>query len=37
MFRAYSGGGVNARMKQFARELLPKLEEHLAHVKKLRK
>lgn len=37
MFRAYSGGGDNARMKQFARELLPKLEEHLAHVKKLRK
>lgn len=36
MFEAYAQRGENARMKQFAAELLPKLREHLEHVKKLR-
>jgi len=37
MFRAYAAGGDNARLQQFARDLLPTLREHLAQVKKLRK
>lgn len=37
MFRAYAAGGDNARLQQFARDLLPRLQEHLAQVKKLRK
>jgi len=37
MFRAYAAGGDNARLQQFARDLLPVLREQLALVKKLRK
>jgi putative membrane protein len=36
MFEAYAKGGDNARMKQFATDLLPTLKTHLEHVSKLR-
>jgi predicted outer membrane protein len=36
MFEAYAKGGDNARMKQFANDLLPTLKTHLDHVSKLR-
>ena len=35
LFEAYAAGGDNARMKQFAQELLPTLRKHLEHVAKL--
>ncbi|HYC65508.1 MAG TPA: DUF4142 domain-containing protein [Reyranellaceae bacterium] len=35
LFEAYAAGGDNARMKQFAQELLPTLRKHLDHVAKL--
>jgi putative membrane protein len=36
LFKAYAKGGDNARMKQFANELLPTLQAHLDHVGKMR-
>ncbi len=36
MFEAYAKGGDNARMKQFANEMLPTLKMHLEHVTKMR-
>jgi putative membrane protein len=36
MFQAYADGGDNARMKQFAQQVLPILKTHLDHVTKLR-
>ncbi len=36
MFQAYADGGDNARMKQFAKGMLPTLKTHLDHVTKLR-
>jgi predicted outer membrane protein len=36
MFQAYADGGDNARMKQFAKDMLPTLKTHLDHVTKLR-
>jgi len=36
LFKAYADGGDNARIKQFAKELLPTLQKHLAHVRKLK-
>jgi putative membrane protein len=36
MFEAYAKGGDNARMKQFANEMLPTLKTHLDHVGKMR-
>lgn len=36
LFEAYASGGDNARMKQFAQELLPTLRKHLEHVSKLK-
>jgi putative membrane protein len=36
LFKAYGKGGDNARMKQFANELLPTLQAHLDHVGKMR-
>jgi putative membrane protein len=36
MFEAYAKGGDNARMKQFANEMLPTLKMHLDQVSKLR-
>jgi putative membrane protein len=35
MFESYAKDGDNARMKQFAEELLPTLHQHLEHVRKL--
>lgn len=35
LFRAYANGGDNARIKQFAKDLLPTLQMHLEHVRKL--
>jgi putative membrane protein len=35
LFEAYAKGGDNPRLKQFAQDLLPKLREHLDHVRKL--
>jgi putative membrane protein len=35
LFEAYAKGGDNPRIKQFAQDLLPKLREHLDHVRKL--
>lgn len=35
LFRDYSKNGSDARLKNFASETLPKLEEHLEHVKRL--
>lgn len=35
LFEAYAKDGDNPRMKQFAQELLPKLRQHLDHVRKL--
>ena len=36
MFEAYAKGGGNARMKQFANEMLPTLKAHLDQVSKLK-
>ena len=36
MFQAYADGGDNARIKQFAQQMLPTLKTHLGHVTKLR-
>jgi putative membrane protein len=36
MFEAYAKGGDNARMKQFATEMLPTLKAHLDQVSKLK-
>jgi putative membrane protein len=36
MFEAYAKGGDNARMKQFANEMLPTLKAHLDQVSKLK-
>jgi putative membrane protein len=36
MFEAYAKGGDNARMKQFANEMLPTLKTHLDQVSKLK-
>lgn len=36
LFRSYADGGKDAKLKQFAIETLPTLEQHLAHVKTLR-
>jgi putative membrane protein len=36
LFEAYAAGGDNARMKQFAQELLPTLRTHLDHVHKMK-
>jgi putative membrane protein len=36
MFEAYAKGGDNARMKQFANDMLPTLKMHLDHVSKLK-
>jgi putative membrane protein len=36
LFKAYASGGDNARLKQFAGELLPTLQAHLDHVGKMR-
>ena len=35
LFEAYGKGGDNARLKQFAQEMLPTLRKHLEHVRKL--
>jgi len=35
LFESYAKDGDNARMRQFAQELLPTLREHLDHVRKL--
>ena len=35
LFDSYAKGGDNPRIKQFAQSLLPKLREHLDHVRKL--
>jgi len=36
LFQAYANGGDNARIKQFARDLLPTLQMHLEHVRKIK-
>jgi Predicted outer membrane protein len=36
LFQAYADGGDNARIKQFAKDLLPALRKHLEHVQKLK-
>ena len=36
LFEAYADKGDNARMKQFAKDMLPTLKTHLEHVTKLR-
>jgi putative membrane protein len=36
LFKSYAEDGEDARLKQFAAETLPTLEQHLAHVKTLR-
>jgi putative membrane protein len=36
MFEAYATGGDNARMKQFANEMLPTLKTHLDQVSTLK-
>jgi putative membrane protein len=36
MFEAYAKGGDNARMKQFANEMLPTLKAHLDQVSKIK-
>lgn len=36
LFKAYSDGGENARIKQFAKDLLPTLQKHLEQVRKLK-
>lgn len=36
LFKAYAENGDNARMKQFANELLPTLQAHLDHAGKMR-
>lgn len=35
LFQSYADGGDNARLKQFAQEMLPTLRKHLEHVTKL--
>ncbi len=35
MFEAYAAGGENAKLKQFAQEMLPTLRLHLQHITKL--
>ena len=36
LFQAYASGGDNPRIKQFARDLLPTLQMHLEHVRKIK-
>jgi len=36
LFKAYADGGENARIKQFAKDLLPTLQKHLDQVRKLK-
>ncbi len=36
LFEAYAGGGDNARLQQFAREMLPTLKQHLEHANALK-
>ena len=36
LFQAYANGGDNARIKQFAKDLLPTLQMHLEHVRKIK-
>jgi putative membrane protein len=36
LFKAYADGGEDSRIKQFAKDLLPTLQEHLEQVRKLK-
>ena len=37
MFEAYSKGGENKELRDFAKETLPKIREHLAEAKRIQK